>query len=227
MLSPPTPRQEFRVKPPVRLVTALATASAALLLAACGSGGGDSSSSGKIKGAGAEASSSASASASSASGVKRPEITLPSTFTMNFESWTNSDPKLQAIMDDGKEALRADHAAVIEADPNASPVAFYNEGVALESARTWVKGYAKTDDSLVGKVRVFDSQVQLTSQGLGALFYCVDEGKAFTKNRKTNKLAGTPKGTSPYLQYRTTLEKTPQGVWKTRSVQTERGTCGQ
>lgn len=212
---------------PARLTIAALTASTALLLTACGSGGGDDSSSDKIRGADTGAKSSPSASTSAASDVKRPEITLPSTFTMTFEGWTNSDPKLQALLNDGKEGLRAVHAAIIDADPNAGPVAFYNEGAALESARAWVKGYVKTDDSLVGKVRVFDSQVQVNSQGLGVLFYCVDEGKASTKNRKTNKLAGTPKGTSPYLQYRTTLEKTSQGVWKTRSVQTERGACGQ
>ena len=104
---------------------------------------------------------------------------------------------------------------------------FYNEGVALESARKWIKGYVKSDDSLIGKVRVFDSQVRLNSQGLGVLFYCVDEGKASTKNRKTGKAVGTPDGTSPYLQYRTTLEKISEGVWRTRSVETERGACGQ
>ncbi|MEV0642012.1 hypothetical protein AB0I77_45235 [Streptomyces sp. NPDC050619] len=210
-------------------VAAALTASAALLLTACGSGGDDDSSSDKIKGADVgdtEASASPSSSASSG-GVKRPEIPLPSTFTMTFEGWTNSDPKLQAVLDDGKEALRADHAAVIEADPDADYVAFYNEGAALESAHTWIKGFVKTDDSLTGKVRVFDSQVRLNSQGLGVLFYCVDENKAYTKNRKTNKVVGTPDNVSPFLQYRTTLEKTSQGVWKTRSVQTERGACGQ
>ncbi|WP_369261680.1 hypothetical protein [Streptomyces sp. R35] len=214
---------------PARLVTAALTASAALLLTACGSGGGDDSSSDKIKGAdqgGGKASASASASASS-DGVKRPEISLPSTFTMNFEGWTNSDSKLQAILDDGKEELRANHAAIIEADADADYVTFYNEGVALETSRKWIKGYVKTDDSLIGTVRVFDSQVRLNSTGLGVLFYCVDEGKASTKNRKTGKEEGTPDGTSPYLQYRTTLEKSSRGVWQTRSVETERGACGQ
>lgn len=213
---------------PARLVTAALTASAALLLTACGSGGDDSASD-KIKGAdqGGEKASASASPSTAADGVRRPEIPLPSTFTMDFEGWTDSDPKLQAILDDGKEALRANHAAIIEADPDADYVTFYNEGVALESARKWIKGYVKTDDSLIGKVRVFDSQVRLNSQGLGVLFYCVDEGKASTKNRKTNKVVGTPDGTSPYLQYRTTLEKVSEGVWRTRSVETERGACGQ
>jgi hypothetical protein len=216
------------VNRPARLTTAVLTVSAALLLAACGSGGGDDSSSDKINGADVgDAETSASPSSASAGDAKRPKIPLPSTLTMNFEGWTNSNPKLQAILDDGKEALRADHAAVNEADPDADYVAFYNEGAALQSARTWIQGFVKTDDSLTGKVRVFDSQVRLNSQGLGVLFYCVDEGKAYTKNRKTNKVVGTPDNVSPFLQYRTTLQKTSQGVWKTRSVQTERGACGQ
>ena len=214
---------------PARLATAALIVSAALVLTACGSGGGDDPASDDIKGADtSDTKASASASASAAAdGIKRPTIELPSTFTMNFEGWTNSDPTLQAILDDGKEALRADHAAVIAAAPDADYVAFYNQDAALESARTWIKGFVKTDDSLIGKVRVFDSQVRLTSQGVGALFYCVDEGQASTKNRKTNKVVGTPDDVSPFLQYRTTLEKTSQGLWKTRSVETERGACGQ
>ncbi|AQS69185.1 hypothetical protein [Streptomyces pactum] len=213
---------------PARLVTAVLTASAALLLTACGSGGGGGSSSDDIKGAdtgSGEASADASPTAS-ARVIERPEITLPPTFSMNFESWTNGDPKLQAILDDGRETLRASHAAVIAADPDADYVAFYNEGPALESARTWINGFVKTDDSLIGEVDVFDSQVRINSQGLGVLFYCVNEGKASTKNRKTDKVVGTPADVSPYLQYRTTLQKTSQGLWKTRSVETERGACG-
>ncbi|GGS62642.1 hypothetical protein [Streptomyces violaceus] len=214
---------------PARLTPAVLMLSTALLLTSCGSGGGDESSSDKIKGADggqAEASARPSSSASSER-AGQPKIPLPASLTMNFEGWSNSDPKLQAVLDDGKEALRANHAAVIEADPDAAYVAFYNEGAALESARTWIKGFVKTDDSLIGKVRVFEPQVRLNSQGLGVLFYCADESKASTKNRKTNKVVGTPDNVSPYLQYRTTLEKTSKGVWKTRSVETERGACGQ
>lgn len=211
---------------PARLLTAALTASAALLLTACGSGGDGGSSSEKIKGAETgDSKATATPSAAQPAG-DRPAIPLPSTFTMTFENWTNSDPKLQAVLEDGKNALRADHAAVIAADPHAGYMTFYNEDAALESARSWVTGFVKTNDSLIGKVSVFAPQVRLNGQGLGVLFYCVDEGKAYTKNRKTNKVVGTPGNVSPYVQYRTTLQRTPQGVWKTRSVQTERGGCG-
>ena len=62
------------------------------------------------------------------------------------------------------------------------------------------------------------------------LFYCVDEGKASTKNRKTGKVVGTPDGTESLLQYRTRLEKISEGVWKTtvgwRPSGERAGRCG-
>ncbi|MCX4550764.1 hypothetical protein OG204_13410 [Streptomyces sp. NBC_01387] len=211
------------------LVTAAITASTAVLLTACGSsGGGDSSASDKIKGAdGSSGKASASASASAApGGVKRPQVAFPKDFQANFEGWTNSDPKLQAIMNDGAEQLKSEYAAIIDAQPDSGGVAFYNSGGSLASAKKWIKSYVATDDSLVGKVRVYAPQVHINSTGSGVLFYCVDEGKAYTKNRKTNKVTGTPDGVSPTLQYRTLLDRTAQGVWKTISLETVRGACG-
>ena len=65
--------------------------------------------------------------------MKRPEIPLPKTFPTDSRGWTDSDPKLQAILNDGKEALRAKYAAIIEADPESNAVAFYNVGRRPES----------------------------------------------------------------------------------------------
>ena len=46
-----------------------------------------------------------SATASAASDVKRPKITLPKSLQVAFSGWTNSDPRLQAILDDGRQQL--------------------------------------------------------------------------------------------------------------------------
>ncbi|WP_328327108.1 MULTISPECIES: hypothetical protein [unclassified Streptomyces] len=216
---------------PIRLVTAALTVSAALLLASCGSGAGSDSTSGKIKGADGgtgKASAPAGDTTSAApGGAKRPVITFPSDFQTDFQGWTNSDPKLQAILNDGREQLKSEYAAIIAADPTptADAVAFYNSGASLASTRKWIKSYVDTDDSLTGKIRVFSPQVQINDTGSGVLFYCVDEGKAYTKNRKTKKVTGTPGDVNPKLQYRTTLNKTSQGVWKTVSLKTARGAC--
>lgn len=213
---------------PARLVTAALTASAALLLTACGSGDDDASTD-KIKGAdtGAGASASASPTASAApAGVDRPEITLPKEFQADFERWTNSDPKLQAILNDGREELRSQYAAVIEADPDSEAVAFYNSEATLPTARKWIKQFVDDGETLIGKVTVFDPQVSIGDSGSGVLFYCVDERQASTKDRKTGEVTKTPDKPESVIQYRINLDKSPQGVWKAASVNVVPGACG-
>jgi hypothetical protein len=216
------------VNRPARLVVVALTASTALLLTACGSGGGDDSSSDKIKGAGAggeKDSASASAPASPGS-AERPKITLSKEFQANFEGWTNSDPKLQAILNDGREELRSKYAAIIESNPDSDTVAFYNSGTSLASAREWIKSFTDTDDGLIGKVTVYNPQVHINDTGSGVLFYCVDERKASTKNRRTAKITTTADKPENVLQYRNKLDKNPQGVWKTTSSTVVPGACG-
>lgn len=210
---------------PTRLVTTALAASAALILTACGSGGGDDSSD-KIEGAG-DGGKKASASASSPSqqeGSKRPEIKLPKSFQIDFTSWKNSDPKLQAIMDDGKERLLASYAAIIKQDPQYDGFTFYNTSDALRTGTEWVKGFTDENLTLIGEGRVFQPQPRISPDGSGTLFYCVDEGKGSTKNTKTGKVTATPADDALVL-YRTKLSKTKEGVWKTTMVQTERGAC--
>lgn len=78
---------------------------------------------------------------------------------------------------------------------------------------------------LIGKARVFNPQVSISDTGGGVLFYCVDESKGYTLDRKTKEKTGTPDDVNPVLQYRTTLKKTSDGVWNTVSLQTVRGGC--
>lgn len=209
---------------PTRLVsTALAT-SAALLLTACGSGGGDDSPSDKIEGAG-DGGSKASASTSEKPKAGRPEVKLPSSFKADFAGWRDSDPKKQAILDDGKERLKAEYLAIIDSAPQSKAVSFYNSQQALTSSRAYIKGYVDNDHDLIGKARVFNPQVSISDTGGGVLFYCVDESKGYTLDRKTKEKTGTPDDVNPVLQYRTTLKKTSEGVWSTVSLQTVRGGC--
>ncbi|WP_328671991.1 hypothetical protein [Streptomyces sp. NBC_00328] len=212
---------------PARLVVVALTASTALLLTACGSGGGDDSSSDKIKGAdvGSEKTSASPSAPASQDAAGRPKITLSKEFQANFEDWTNSDPKLQAILNDGREELRSKYAAIIESNPDSEAVAFYNSGISLTSARKWIKSFTDTDDGLIGKVTVYDPQVHINDSGSGVLFYCVDERKASTKNRKTGKVTATPDKPESVLQYRARLDKTSQGVWKNVSLTTVAGGC--
>jgi hypothetical protein len=211
------------VNRPARLVTAALTASAALLLTACGSGRSDDSSSDKIKGADTGANSSPSATAS-ASDVKRPEITLPKSFQVTFSGWTNSDPKLQAILDDGRQQLLGSYSAIIKADPESEAMTFYNTGTALTTGKKWISGFVEKDLTLVGKTRGYNPQVRISADGSGTFFYCVDESKASTKNGKTGEITNTPAATAQVL-YQTKLRKNADGVWQTTSVTTTQGGC--
>lgn len=206
-------------------VAAALTVAAALLLTACGGSEDSSKSNDKIAGADQGGPESASPSASAKpDGGKRPEIKLPKSFQVDFESWKNSDPKLQAIMDDGKERLLASYAAIINADPQYGALTFYSESDAHRTGSTWIKGFADKHLTLIGKGRVFQPQPRISPDGSGTLFYCVDEGKGSTKDTKTGKVTATP-ADDAFVLYRTKLRKTDEGIWKTTMVQTERGAC--
>lgn len=210
---------------PIRLMTATLTAYAALLLTACGSGGGDDDSPDKIKGAGGGGSKASASPSAKPGGTKRPEIKLPAEFEANFAGWTNSDPKLQAVLDDGKEELRAKYAAIIEGNPDSDAVAFYNSGTSLTTARKWIKGFTDTDDSLIGAIKAYNPKVNVSDKDGAVFFYCVDEREASTKNRKTKKVTPTPDTPDSVLQYRARLTKSEQGVWQTVSLETVPGGC--
>jgi hypothetical protein len=205
--------------------TATLTVTAALLLTACG--GGDDKSSDDIKGAGTGSSPSASASASTPSGAKRPEISLPSSFRLTFENWTSSDPVEQAVLDDGKEQLRAGYAAIIANEPDGGEaLAFYDTRAGLSADREWIKSYTGKNVTVIGELPVYDPQAALFAEKTKAqLRYCTDESKAQTKNRETGEVVGTPRGTDPHVAYVVTMQKNDQGVWQTVSTNSDRGGC--
>lgn len=204
-------------------LTAVITTVAALLLTACG--GSDDSSSGDIKGADT-ASRTPSASASvPGGGAKRPEVTIPKSFTLDFKTWTSGDPVEQAVLNDGKQRYRATIAAIIAGDPKADYLAFYNVGGALSTGQAYVKGYSDKNLTLIGKATVSDPKVTLLDKERATLIYCVDEGQGYTKDRKTGAEEGTPKDVNPHVQYVTGLRLDPDGIWKTADVRTQRGRC--
>ncbi|MEV5100869.1 hypothetical protein ACFQ7G_15980 [Streptomyces massasporeus] len=200
---------------------ALAT-TAALLLTACGAGGAASGDTAAAD----HGSSSPSPSASAASAVKRPVIKLPAGFRLTFENWTSSDPVEQAVLDDGKEELRAGYAAIIANDPGSEAVAFYDtEGVRGQTSQ-WIKSYTDKDLTVIGKLLAFSPKVTVAANGKAAsLTYCTDESDAKTRNRKTSKVEGNPAGTNPFVLYSLSLAKSEQGVWQNSSVHGERGKC--
>ncbi|MFH8894923.1 hypothetical protein ACH4HG_00740 [Streptomyces coeruleorubidus] len=201
------------------------TATAALLLTACG--GGDSQSDGINRADSGSSSPSVSASPSSAAPeVKRPVIKLPSSFQLPFESWTSSDPVEQAVLNDGKEQLRAGYEAIIENDPDSKKRAFYDTKTGFLQSQRWIRTYTDKNLTVIGKLPVFDPKVTLAKDKAAAsLSYCTDESKASTKNRKTGEVKGNPSGTDPEVLYVISMGKNDQGVWQAVSAHSERGSC--
>ncbi|WP_033240066.1 hypothetical protein [Streptomyces albidoflavus] len=204
------------------LPLAALTAAAALTLTACGGSGEPDD----IKGAGGSASAEPSEQPEG-SDKGRPSFTMPKSFKLEFRDWRSDDPSEQAILDDGREQLRAGYAAIGEGDPDADYFAFYNTKVGLSGGKEWIKSYSDKNVTVIGELPVYDAKAALVGKGdnLASLTYCTDESKAYTENRETGKKVGNPEGTEPTVQYVTTLRKSEEGVWQTDNVKSERGAC--
>ncbi|MFJ8197987.1 hypothetical protein [Streptomyces sp. NPDC096152] len=203
------------------------TATATLLLTACGGSG--NAKPDDIKGADTGAGSpSASGSPSQTSGVKRPEIKLPSEFQLTFEDWTSGDAVEQAVLNDAKEQLRAGYAAIIgnEADGGGA-LAFYDTPSGLSQDRQWIRTYTSKNLTVFGKLPAYDPKPTLLGdkKSRAVVTYCTDESKAYTRNRATKEVQGNPAGTDPKVFYTVTLAKNSDGVWQNVSTRGKRGGC--
>ncbi|MFD5025549.1 hypothetical protein [Streptomyces sp. NPDC058373] len=195
-------------------------ATAALALTGCGGGE-------RAEPDGAELSASAGTEEAGGGAVKRPAFRLPRGFSLELREWRSEDPREQAVLDDGREQVRAGYAAIGAADPDAAYFAFYNTRAALASGKEWVRSYTGKKVTVGGALPVYDAEVGFVGEGgrLASLVYCTDESAAYTENRETGKRVGNPEGTAPTVRYATTLRKSADGVWRTDDVRSERGAC--
>lgn len=201
------------------------TAAALILLTACGGGGGDNGSD-KIpatQSSTPSATASASSTASTTSGVTRPVITFPADAKNVFEGQHTGDPKKDAVLADNAQMVDSIYAAIIQGDAHTPAMAFYSKGMALGSAAKFVQGWVDGGASWTGTIRWFDRKVTLQNDESAVVIYCSDESKAFTKSRTTGKVDRSPSSTANYVLYNTRLEKSPQGVWQTVNLISERG----
>ncbi|MFJ5897365.1 hypothetical protein ACIQFZ_18195 [Streptomyces sp. NPDC093064] len=203
------------------------TAIAALTLTACG--GGRNTTPGDINGVETAAGGpSPSAAAPRASGVQRPDVTLPTEFQLTFDNWTSSDSIEQAILNDTKEQLRAGYAAIIANEPDGGDaLAFYDTKPGLSQDRQWIKTYTSKDVTVFGKLPAYAAKtILLGDQKTRAVVtYCTDESKAYTRNRKTKEVQGNPVHWDPKVFYSVTLAKNAGGVWQNVSTRAKRGGC--
>jgi hypothetical protein len=151
-------------------------------------------------------------------GIDRPDIPEWDQFTMTFEGWISDDPEENAVLRDGRERVRSVHAAVLAGDTEAEYLTFYSGGDALRSGVRWVEGFLSNDLTLIGAARFFDPALEELEGGAYELTYCADETAGDTKPRDEEEWE-QPSGSGQVLvQYRTTLNQTEEGVWRTTLV---------
>ncbi|MGW3662917.1 hypothetical protein [Streptomyces sp. NPDC005141] len=208
---------------PRLLVTAALGATAALLLTACGGGDEKPKGNDKIAGADTGGETSASPGAGATATGSRPTIKFPSDARNVFEGQKTGDAKKDAVLADNAQRINSIDDAIFQGSMSTEALGFYSAEGALDSARTFVKGYLDDDRSWTGTTRYFDRQVSFRPDGSAAVIYCSDESKSFLKNRKTNKPEKTPTSADSYVLYNTKLVKNSDGVWQTTNVISKRG----
>ncbi|MFJ3722031.1 hypothetical protein ACIPYQ_05590 [Streptomyces sp. NPDC090045] len=206
-----------------RVGLAALVASLALTVTACG-GGSKPEADKAIPGVDSgSASASASPSPSAPSGADRPKISLPADDVLVFEGENSGDPKMDAVLRDNAEHVRAVDDAIARKDPKSQAVAFYTKDTALVDATNWINGFIKDGKTVTGTVRYFSRKVTFLKDGAAALTYCADETKGYTKDLKTGKVDVTPVTKNSYVFYNERLEQNDKGVWQTTKTISERG----
>jgi hypothetical protein len=207
---------------PLVLVAAL-SAVAGLSLSACSSSDDRSEANDKIAGADTTPDPSPSPTAAATQNTSRPEITLPSDLKLVFEDERTGDPVKDAVLADSAERMRAVDAAITGTDPQGEAIGYYNTGKALEAALSWVAQFEDAGATITGEVRYYDRKVTLNGETSAALTFCADEGKGFSKDKKSGKISKTPVTKNSYVLYNTRLDKNSDGVWQTSQIVSVRG----
>lgn len=205
------------------LVTVAVGASATMLLTACGGDDGESKGNDKTAGADSAEKASASPGVSTSIPTGRPKIVFPSDARNVFENQKTGDAKKDAVLADNAERINSLDDAIFQGRVNTDALGFYSAQGALDSARSFVKGYLDHEHSWTGVTRYFDRKVTFKGDGSAVVIYCSDESKSFLKDRKTDKRQNTATSADSYVLYNTKLVKNADDVWQTVNVISKRG----
>ncbi|MGW3950126.1 hypothetical protein ACWEKM_03935 [Streptomyces sp. NPDC004752] len=205
---------------PLPIAAALA-ATAAVLLTSCGSSD-DSKENDKIAGA-ETGGTTVSASPSASGSADRPKFTLPSDLKDTFEGWRTGDTTEDAVLTDVTQRIDATNYAITQGDVDLPALSFYYSGTALADAKDWVHSIAKDGYSITGTNRYYNAKIEVFDSVSAGVVYCEDQGNAYAKDRKTNKVHKTEVTDNSYVLYSTRVEKNEKGVWQTTKLTSQRG----
>jgi hypothetical protein len=195
--------------------TAALAATAALLLTACGEGGDDKSSD-DVKGADS-GTKSPSASASDSAGVDRPDVSVPKDLKLVFDFDKPSDAKHAAALADAENYVKAMYHGIAAQDPNDPAYQFYSDGQAEQYVKSQIQTWVKGGWTPTGTDQYYDAETTTLTGGKRVLVtFCENQGKAYSKDIKTDKILRTEENLDSYLKHRLLMvpsSGSPQ-VWK-------------
>ncbi|GAA2584333.1 hypothetical protein GCM10010304_28630 [Streptomyces roseoviolaceus] len=209
---------------PTLLAALTLTAAAALTLSACGSD--DSSKSkdnDKIAGADTGDKASASPTASDPVSAERPKIDLPSDLSYTFDWPKSGDKEKDAILADSEQSIKAVDLAIVNQDALDKAYLHYYEGEAAASTQKFIQNYVDHKASITGVYRFYAPEVAVDKDGTASLSYCEDQGKAYVKYLKTDKVKKTAVTAKSYVIYHTSLKKNDKGVWAVQKMISQSG----
>ncbi|GAA2287248.1 hypothetical protein GCM10010415_67820 [Streptomyces atrovirens] len=207
------------------LLAALAlTAAAMLTLSACGSGDGSAAKDGdKAASVDTGGEKSASPSASTPASAGRPKIELPSDLSYTFDWPKTGDKEKDAVLGDGEQSIKAVDLAIVNQDALDKAYLYYYEGEAAAGTEEFIQNYVDHKAGLTGAYRFYLPEVDVGTDGTASFRYCEDQGKAFVKYLKDDKVKKTPVTKNSYVLYATQLRKNEKGVWVITKVMSQSG----
>ncbi|NGO10360.1 hypothetical protein G5C60_22920 [Streptomyces sp. HC44] len=209
---------------PTLLAAITLTAAAALTLSACGGADSDSSKDNdKVAGADVGADKESASPSASASEAGRPKIELPSDLSYTFDWPKTGDKDKDAILSDAEQSIKAVDMAIAKQDALDKAYLFYYEEEAAFGTQKYIQDFVDSKVRTTGVYRFYEPVLNVDDDGTAAFSYCEDQGKAYGKDLKTNKVEKTKVTAQSYVIYHTSLKKNDKGVWVIQKLVSQRG----
>lgn len=209
---------------PTLLAALTLTTVTALSLSACGSADKDTKSDEKITGAETGKPSTPSAT-SPTTAASRPKIELPSDLTYTFEWPKTGNADKDAVLSDSEQSIKAVDMAIVNQNALDKAYLYYYEGEAAAGTQEFIQNYVDHDAAVTGAYRFYDPQLALGKKDRASLTYCEDQGKAYVKYLKTDKVKKTPVTSKSYVIYHTSLKRNSDGVWVIEKIISQSGSA--
>ncbi|MCF2125939.1 hypothetical protein L1I79_05740 [Strepomyces sp. STD 3.1] len=196
----------------------------ALTLSSCGTGDG-SGGHGNPAAADRADTPSASRTAPEPSRIDRPQISSPAGLSYAFDWPRTGDKEKDAVLADSEQSIRAVDLAIVNQDALDPAYLHYFEGEAAAGTERFIQNYVDQEATITGNYRFYDPRLAVREDGTASFTYCEDQGKAYVKYLKDNRIRKTEVTAKSYVEYHTSLKKDAHGVWKVQGVSSKSGSA--